>query len=249
MASPVVLLHGIPVTSTIWRYIIDSLLEHGPVIAPDLLGYGTASHPDVRYGPEDYFQWLDGEVLAGVREPVTLVVHDFGGPVGLNWAVRRPDRVSRLVIMNTTVYPDATPWGFLVKVPGLIPLLFGLMMTKPLFGWHMRAMFRLSNEELIKEYKAVYTRPADRRTAMRAARAWGPVEMTNITAGFRQLACPVLLLWGLEDKYIFPWNPHGVRFLQDFPNAQVAHVPDAAHFLQAERPTEVLRHLKNFIGA
>jgi pimeloyl-ACP methyl ester carboxylesterase len=248
MAGPILLLHGIPVTSTIWRYVMESLKEHGSVIAPDLLGFGTAPHPDVPYGPEDYFQWLDNEVLAGVREPVTLVVHDFGGPVGLYWAVRRPDRVARLVVMNTSVYPDASPWGFLVRVPGLIPLLFGLMMTKPFFGWQMRAMFRLRDKELIKEYMAVYTRPADRRTVMRAARAWGPVEVAKIAAGLRHLSCPVLLLWGLEDKYIFPWNPHGERFLQDFPHAQVAQVPDAAHFLQVERTSEVIRHLMNFLG-
>jgi pimeloyl-ACP methyl ester carboxylesterase len=51
----------------------------------------------------------------------------------------------------------------------------------------------------------------------------------------------------MQDKYIFPWNPHGERFLKDFPDAQVAHVSDAAHFLQAERPAEVLHHLVRFI--
>lgn len=248
MSGTLVLLHGIPVTSTIWRHVAGPLARYGRVIAPDLLGLGPSPGPQAPRGPDDYFRWLDAEVLAGVEEPVTLVMHDVGGPVGLHWAVRRPERVARLVIMNSSVYPDATPWGLLLRVPGLVPGIFALTMTRPLFRWQMRAFFRLADEALICEYEAVYTRREQRRTVARMVAAWSPA-LADVAAGLRTLGRPALLLWGLRDRYIFPWRPHGERFLRDLPHARVVHLPDAGHFLQVERPSEVVRHIGAFVSA
>jgi haloalkane dehalogenase len=245
--GPLVLLHGIPVTSSIWRHVARPLARYGRVIAPDLPGLASPQ-PEVPRGPDDCFRWLDAEVLAGVEEPVTLVVHDVGGPVGLHWAVRRPERVARLVIMNTGVHPDATPWGLLLKVPGLVPAIFALTMARPLFRWQMRALFRLADEVLIREYEAVYTLRESRRAVARMVAAWSHA-LADVAAGLRRLRHPALLLWGLRDRYIFPWRPYGERLWRDLPHARVVHLPDAGHFLQVERPDEVVRHIGAFVSA
>lgn len=77
--------------------------------------------------------------------------------------------------------------------------------------------------------------------------AWSHA-LAEVAAGLRTMACPVLLMWGLPDRYIFPWRPHGERFLRDLPHARVVHLRDAGHFLQIERPAEVVRHLAGFIS-
>lgn len=241
------LLHGVPATSSVWRHLAEPLSRHGRVIAPDLLGLSGAADPQARLDPDAFLRWLDGGVLAGVDEPVTLIAHDLGGIVGLNWAVRRPERVARLVLMNTSLYPEATPWGFVARFPALNALVFGLTMTRPLFGWQMRALFGVTDPGLIREYEAVYTRPEHRRTVVRAVRSWSAADLADIAGGLRRLRCPVLLLWGMGDRYIFPWDPHGERFLRDLPHARVAHVAGAGHFLQLERPAEVLRHVEAFL--
>lgn len=162
------LLHGIPVTSSVWRPVLGPLSRLGRVLAPDL---PLVTAPEAApVDPEDWFHWLDVHVLGTVRDPVVLMVHDVGGPVGLYWAVRRPERLAGLVIMNTSVHPGATPWGSLLKVPGLVPALFALTLSPPLFGWQMHTLFGLSDEDRIAEYRAAYASRQCRRALARGRR-------------------------------------------------------------------------------
>ncbi len=217
------------------------LSRYGCVLVPDLLGLGGAPHPDVAYGPHDYDHWLDQEVLGHVRQPVTLVVHDFGG----NWAVRLPERVARLVILNTTLHPHGL-LARLVRARPFRPLHRWLLGGRG-FRWQMRALFGIRDEALIQEYHAVYARPLDLRTVERCIRAWTPQALADIAARLGQCSCPVLLAWGMKDRFIFPWHPHGEAFLRVLPQAQVVHVAEAGHFLQWECPDQLLAHLDPFL--
>lgn len=248
MPTPLLLLHGIPVTSTIWRPLIPALQRYGPVVAPDLLGVGTAPKPDIAYGPADYVRWIDEEVLAGVEGPVTLVAHDFGGAVGLAWAVSNPERVARLVILNTTATPESLAWGWVAKVPGFPALFAYLFRQRTIFRWMMRAWFRLKDDALIDQYAPVYAEPLTSRTLARIAGSWTFDGIAEIAAGLRRLTCPVQIIWGMEDRYIFPWKPNGERFMQAWPEARVEQIAGAAHFVQAERPAEVLAVLERFLS-
>lgn len=105
----------------------------------------------------------------------------------------------------------------------------------------------LKDEALIREYQVLYTRPGHRRTVARMVAAWSHA-LADVAAGLSRIRCPVLLLWGLRDRYIFPWNPHGERFLRDLPQARAVQLPDAGHFLQVERPAEVVRHPADFLS-
>lgn len=240
------LLHGIPVTSSVWRPVLGPLSRLGRVLAPDL---PLVTAPEAApVDPEDWFHWLDVHVLGTVRDPVVLMVHDVGGPVGLYWAVRRPERLAGLVIMNTSVHPGATPWGSLLKVPGLVPALFALTLSPPLFRWQIRTLFGLSDEDRIAEYRAAYASRRCRRAVARAVAAWAPV-LPAVAERLRLLGCPVLLLWGMRDRWIFPWKPFGECFLRDLPRARVVKLHRAGHFLQLEAPEEVAHHVADFVTA
>ncbi|WP_243149972.1 alpha/beta fold hydrolase [Thermaerobacter sp. PB12/4term] len=133
-------------------------------------------------------------------------------------------------------------------MPGLAPALFALTVSPPLFGWQMRTLFGLSDEARIAEYRAAYVSRQCRRAVARAVAAWAPV-LPPVAGRLRLLRCPVLLLWGMRDRWIFPWKPFGECFLRDLPRARVVKLHRAGHFLQLEAPAEVAHHVADFVTA
>src|SRR6266850_8532813 len=107
--APVVMLHGNPTWSFMYRALIVNLRTSYRVIAPDHIGCGLSDKPDdTRYAYTLEQRVCDMSALlesAGVTRDVTLVVHDWGGLIGLTWAVRHAERVKRLVILNTAAFP------------------------------------------------------------------------------------------------------------------------------------------------
>ena len=107
--DPIVLLHGNPTSSYLWRHVIPRLSEIGRCIAPDLIGMGDSEK--VEYGPEGYRFGLHADYLEAflgaldIESNVTLVVHDWGGPLGFDWARRHPAAVKGIAYMETIVTP------------------------------------------------------------------------------------------------------------------------------------------------
>src|SRR5262245_39109002 len=104
---PVLLLHGWPTSSLLWREVIEPIARTNRVVAVDLPGFGASDKPtDVRYSFAFFGRILDG-LLAGLGiAELGLAVHDLGGPIGLHWLLHRPGRVTRLALLNTLVYPE-----------------------------------------------------------------------------------------------------------------------------------------------
>jgi haloalkane dehalogenase len=111
---PIVLLHGNPTSSYLWRNVIPRLRGHGRVIAPDLAGHGdSAKLPgtgDARYSLAEHQAYVDALLdELDVREDVVLVGHDWGGPLAFDWARRHPDAVAGIAYLETIVMPFT--WG------------------------------------------------------------------------------------------------------------------------------------------
>ena len=109
---PIVLLHGNPTSSYLWRNVIPHLRGHGRVIAPDLVGHGdSAKLPgtgDARYSLAEHQAYVDALLdELDVREDVVLVGHDWGGPLAFDWARRHPDAVAGIAYLETIVMPFA----------------------------------------------------------------------------------------------------------------------------------------------
>jgi haloalkane dehalogenase len=107
--DPIVLLHGNPTSSFLWRKVIPGVAGEGRVLAPDLIGMGRSGKPDIGYRFVDHAGYLDAWFDALALERVTLVGHDWGGALGFHWARRYPDRVVAVAFMETIVRP--TSWG------------------------------------------------------------------------------------------------------------------------------------------
>lgn len=109
--DPIVLLHGNPTSSYLWRNVIPELLGSGRVIAPDLIGQGDseklpASDGPGRYGFQTAYHYLEGLLAAlGLDHNVTLVVHDWGSGLGFHWASQHPDAVKAIAYMEAIVMP------------------------------------------------------------------------------------------------------------------------------------------------
>ena len=126
--DPVLLLHGWPTSSFLWRNVMPSIAAGKRVIALDMPGFGRSDKPlDVSYSFRYFERVLDGFLAELGIGKLGLAVHDLGGPIGLYWASRNPARVDRLALLNTLVYPQMS-WAvvaFVVasRLPGLRGLL------------------------------------------------------------------------------------------------------------------------------
>lgn len=103
--APVVLLHGNPTSSYLWRAVIPPLEPLGRCLAPDLIGFGASGKPESDYRFADHARYLDAWFDALDLHEVTLVGHDWGGALGFDWASRHPDRVRGVAFMETIVKP------------------------------------------------------------------------------------------------------------------------------------------------
>ena len=109
--DPIVLLHGNPTSSFLWRNVIPELVESGRVIVPDLIGQGDSEKLPASDGPERYslevaYSYVDGLLESiGANQNVTLVIHDWGTGVGFLWAMRHPAAVKGVAYMEGIVKP------------------------------------------------------------------------------------------------------------------------------------------------
>ena len=103
--SPVVFLHGNPVSSRVWRNVLPHVAQRARCLAPDLIGMGDSGKPDVAYRFADHAHYLDAWFDALDLRDVVLVGYDWGGSLAMDWAARHPDRVRGLVVFETFLRP------------------------------------------------------------------------------------------------------------------------------------------------
>jgi haloalkane dehalogenase len=138
--EPVLLLHGWPTSSFLWRNVMPRMADRCRVIALDLPGFGASAKPlDVSYSFRFHERVLEGFLDALGIASTGLAVHDLGGPVGLYWAVHHSERVSKLALLNTIVYPNPS-WAVVAFVLACrLPLLRWLLASP----WGLRMAMRI----------------------------------------------------------------------------------------------------------
>jgi haloalkane dehalogenase len=244
--STVVFVHGNPSWSFYFRDLIRAVSPTHRAIAVDHVGCGLSDKPtDERYRYTLASRIDDLEALlehAGVTGDVTLVVHDWGGAIGMGWAVRHPERITRLVVLNTAAFH--LPRG--KALPGLLWLArdtaFGAFLVERFNAFAIGASLigtprRPMAKEVKQGYLAPYARPGDRLATLRfvqdiplsaADEAWAP--LMDIEAKLPTLADkPMLICWGEKD---FVFDDHFLREWQRrFPKAEVHAYPSAGHYV------------------
>ncbi|MFZ9989825.1 MAG: haloalkane dehalogenase [Burkholderiaceae bacterium] len=177
--DPIVLLHGNPTSSYLWRYVMPALAPLGRVIAPDLIGHGDSdklpvSDGDDRYSFTTSYRYLDGLFQAlGSTEKVTLVIHDWGSALGFHWAQKHPDAVRGIAYMEAVVMPLPTWDDWPEKARGIFqgfrsPKGEDLILNRNLFIEAVlpSSIMRPLTEEEMATYRAPFADAPDRQVML-----------------------------------------------------------------------------------
>lgn len=251
--ASVVLIHGIPTYSYLWRNVAPRLAASGlPTISVDLLGYGFSDKPigvDLGIAAQarilvtalELMKWRGG----------TIVGHDIGGGVAQLLALARPDLVRRLVLVDTIAYDSFPEPGIArLKEPAWDAILgaHDFDLKKGLAKGFMRGM---ANSEqvtpnLIAEYERPFKGVEGRLAYLRAARALRTEELALRMDAVEHLETPTLILWGAED----PFQPlhYGERLAKAMVNARLDVIMGASHFLPEDTPHLLARRIASFAG-
>jgi haloalkane dehalogenase len=249
---PVLLLHGWPTSSFLWRAVMEPIARANRVVALDLPGFGASDKPlGIRYGFDFFGRTLDGFLARLGIERVGIAVHDLGGPIGLHWALERPDRLTRLALLNTLVYPEMSEatkeFVRACATPGLREKI-----TSP-EGLETILRDGLANPAALRgEVLAAVQEPF--RTA-EACRALADAGIGLSLKGFAQIArrlpslsVPVRVIYGARDRVLPDVADTMARVKVDVPQAEVTALADCGHFLQEEAPAEVGALLSRFFA-
>ncbi len=250
---PVVLLHGWPTSSFLWRNIAPRIAEGNRVIALDLPGFGRSDKPlDASYSFRFHTRILDGFFEAMGIDRLGLAVHDLGGPVGLYWASKNPERVEKLALLNTLVYPELS-WAAAVfvtacKIPGIRSLLASRAGLKFSMRTGIEDPANLTEEMLEGVLEPFAT--AEARTALlKAGCGLHPDGLRDIARALPSFKVPVLIIYGENDRILPDVATTMERVKRDLPQAQVTSLPGCGHFLQEERPGEIGDALAEFFAS
>ena len=251
---PVVLFHGEPTWSFLWRKVIPPLLEAGyRCIAPDYAGFGRSDKPvDVAWYSYDRHTEICAELLAGLDlRGATAVVHDWGGPIGLRLAAEHPDRIARLVVMETGFFTGeqrmSEAWhrfrDFVERTEDL-----------PISMLVRNACAREMPDEVAAAYDAPFPGP-EHKAGPRAFPLMLPTspEMPGAAAGrrvrdaFRDDRRPKLCLWADSDP-ILPFAV-GERLAAAINAEPPEKVKNASHFLQEDAGVEIGRRIADWLDS
>ncbi len=262
--DPIVLLHGNPTSSHLWRGVVPHLEDLGRCIAPDLIGMGDSdklepSGPD-RYGFSESYRYLEAFLDAlSIRERVTLVLHDWGAALGFHWANRHREAVRGIAYAEAFAFPLQ-----LDKLPEWSPTLMrrvrsdegeALILEQDVFFEFMfpqYAPLRGWGEEELREYRRPFREPGESRRPILSWMRSLPIdgEPAGVAAAMEDF-----LRWLPESdvpKLRVDAEPGAIRhmapegFAEGWRHQEVARVP-GTHFLQEDSPDELGRVLAEWL--
>jgi len=261
--TPVVMVHGNPSWSLYYRRVVAALSPTYRCIVPDHIGCGLSDKPDddqydytLQTRIDDLTALIDATVPEG---QVDLIVHDWGGAIGFGWAVQNPDRIRRLVVLNTAAFRN--PAGQSLPKP------LWLVRNTPLGSFLVRGLNAFSagatrmavinrmSSRLRRAYTAPYNSWKNRIATLRFVEdiplnesdpAWTPlVETEN---GLDRLADkPMLICWGDQD-FVFD-ETFLAEWQRRFPQASVHRYAGAGHYVLEDAGDEIVPEIEAFLNA
>jgi len=257
---PIVLVHGMPTSSWLYRRIADNLANQGfRVIAPDLLGFGASDKPE---GHDIYSTRNQSMRIIELLDHLTIskaifVGHDLGGPWVFEIADHEPQRISGMVILNTSAYAELMRPPLQARMVGgpLGPMMMKMMGSK--MGKIMIHKFFVdftgTGKKLEKEVTYGHWLPLH-EGGTRAFRAFAKDlksamgEFSRYAEALKRLHVPAMLIWGSEDP-VLRQERMIPRFVEDLKidPAEVHVLSGASHFLQEDRPYEIAEFIGSFI--
>ena len=260
--EPVVMIHGNPTWSFYYRNLINKLSPHFRAIAVDHIGCGLSDKPGIdRYNYTLKNRVDNIEALIDyleLKDKITLVLHDWGGMIGIAYALRYPERISRIVIMNTAAFfPPGKK-----KLPLRLRLVRNvrLLATPAVLGLNLfaySALYMATCKGLSKDVKSGLTAPyncwKNRLATLKFVQdipvnekdtSYSLVKSTNENLD-KLAGIPMLICWGkhdfvFDDSYLAEWQ-------RRFPNAEVHTFSNAGHYVLEDEPEKVCTFVKDFL--
>lgn len=247
----VVFVHGNPGPSQDWAGLLAAVGEFGRAVAWDQPGFGRADKPaGFEHTVTGHAAFIEAALDALEIDRVHLVLHDFGGPWGLEWAATHTSRVASLVLINTGVLRDYR-WHLMARIwqTPLLGELFNALSTRSAFQATLRRTDPRLPADFVDRLHAVSSDPATKRAVLRLYRASRQRlidEWAALTAdSLRPLDIPALVVWGAKDAFIPVEQADRQRDV--FPRAEVEILPDSGHWPFADDPAAVERVVSTFL--
>ncbi|MGZ8665638.1 MAG: haloalkane dehalogenase [Solirubrobacterales bacterium] len=245
--------HGEPSWSYLYRQMLESLVASGHrVVCPDLVGFGRSDKPaDQRfYTYERHVESVSAHLDLLGLEDVTVVVQDWGGPIGLRWVTENAERVARLVILNTGLFTGRVSKGFMAwreyaeRTPDL-----------PIGRIIQGATTTDLAPDIVAAYDAPFPNPASKAGAQRfpylvplAESDPGAAEMAAVRERLGSWQKPALVAFSDADP-VFPFPRAGEQFTDLIPTAgEQVRIAGAAHFLQEDSGAEIAAAMLEAFG-
>ncbi len=256
--DPVLCLHGNPTWSFLYRSFVSGLSGSARVVAPDLIGFGLSQklvHP-ADYTIEGHIEDVSTLVESLDLRELTLVVQDWGGPIGIGVAMRHPERVRALVVMNTIGFvPEGPPLALRVlRIPGVgEQLVQGLAVFNRVYVPAGIARPDKRSDVVRAAYRGVQGNWYERAGTLAFPRLL-PVDEDDPVVRLleredrflREFRGPVLIVWGMRDpvfdaRVLAQWQ-------ERFPRATTVEIDEASHFLQEDAPEVIVPRLIEFLA-
>jgi haloalkane dehalogenase len=244
---PVLLVHGYPESSYMWRHALSALGDAGMrAIAPDLAGYGD-SEPDPPATWERHVESLQRLVTELGLGPVALVTHDWGVLIGLRWACDHPGAVAALVISDGGFFADRR-WHDLantMRTPGDGERLVRGYEREP-FGQVLRSLAPGMTDDALAEYWKGFTDDTRRLGHLELYRSGDFEKLAPYEGRLAALGVPALILWGGNDT--FATAKMAQRFHDELPGSELRVFDDAGHFVWDDEPQLTADALVGFLS-
>lgn len=257
-APVLLLLHGFPTSSHMFRNLIPLLADRYHVIAPDYPGFGQSAAPDHKsftYSFARYADLVDGLLSSKGVDRYAMYVMDYGAPVGYRLALKHPERVSGLIVQNGNAYEEGLGifWDpikayWRADTPAnrkALEMLMTLETTKFQYTDGMSNLEHISPDNWVHD-QALLDRPGNLDIQLDLFKDYG----TNVPlypqfqAFFRKHKPPTLIVWGKNDK-IFP-AAGAAPYLRDLPDAEL-HLIDTGHFALEDKLDEMAPLINDFL--
>ncbi|HEU4367185.1 MAG TPA: haloalkane dehalogenase [Methylomirabilota bacterium] len=261
VGDPIVLLHGNPTSSYLWRNVIPHLEGCGRCLAPDLIGMGRSGKaPDGRYRLADHARYLDAWFDALDLRRATLVAHDWGSALGFDWARRHPDRVKALVYMEAIARP--VTWAEWPEAARKVfqamrsPAGEEMVLARNVFVERIlpASVLRGLTPEEMERYREPFREPGESR---RPTLTWPreiPIEGQPADVAALVDAYATWLVQSPLPKLFVNGDPGSIlvgaqrEFCRTWPNQQEVTVK-GSHFLQEDSPAEIGQAIARFLRA
>jgi pimeloyl-ACP methyl ester carboxylesterase len=244
-----VFVHGNPGSVHDWTRLVEATGEHGRAVTLDMPGFGDADKPETfPYTIEGYAAHLDGALRQLGIEKAHLIVHDFGGPWGLQWAVDHPDAYASTTLVDTGILHGYS-WHILARIwriRGLGELFFAIT-TRPAARSALKRgqPVPLPEEAFELFYKANKDK-GTQRAILRLYRASPPNALETLAPPLREMNRPTLVVWGAHDPYIKV--EYAEQQKQTFPGAEVVVLEESGHWPMWDAPQETEAAIVPFLA-